>query len=176
MENDLAKAAIASNINALKSLDIFPPNTSTVDTSLLIQKIKENGCDLIFTVALINSKSETRYVPGTTSYTPSYGYGYGGAYYGGGYGGYSAYGGYYRSPYGYYNYTSSVVTTPGYYETDETYYLEGNLFDVNTNILLYSVQSELYNPVDMATESATYTALVFEQMKKDGLLANRQSK
>ncbi|MEP7129127.1 MAG: hypothetical protein ABI729_09680 [Chitinophagales bacterium] len=176
VENDLAKAAAAYGINTLKSLDIFPPNTSTIDTSLLIQKIKENGCDAIFTVALINSKSETRYVQGTTTYTPSYGYGYGGTYYGGAYGGYSAYGGYYRSPYGYYNYTSTAVTTPGYYETDQTYYLEGNLFDARTNLLLYSIQSELYNPVDIATESATYTALVFERMKKDGLLVNRQLK
>lgn len=170
LENDLSRAATASGVNNIKSLDIFPPNISKVDTSLLIQSIKEKGCDAIFTVAMINSKSETRYVPGTTTYTPSYGYGYGGTYYGGAYGGYSAYGGYYRSPYGYYDYMGSTVTTPGYYVTDDTYFIEGNLFDINTNQLLYSIQSKVYNPVDIATESATYTALIFEQMKKDGLL------
>lgn len=169
LENDLSAAATSKGIKNIKSLDIFPPNVSKVDTSLLIQKIKDNGCDAIFTVALIDSKSETRYVPGTTVYTPSYGYGYGGAYYGGAYGGYSNYG-YYRSPYGYYNYMSTAVTTPGYYETDKTYFIEGNLFDAKTGELLYSVQSNLYNPTDIETESAVYTAIVIDQMKKDGLI------
>ncbi|MBK6482451.1 MAG: hypothetical protein IPG01_04810 [Chitinophagaceae bacterium] len=170
VENDLSKAATAYGVKNIKALDIFPPNVSMVDTSLLIQKIKEHGCDAIFTVALLKHKTETQYVPGTTSYVPSYGYGYGGAYYGGAYGGYSAYGGYYRSPYGYYNYMGTTVSTPGYYTEESTYYLEGNLFDANTNELLYSIQSTAYNPSDIATESAVYTTLVFDRMAKDGLI------
>ena len=65
---------------------------------------------------------------------------------------------------------STTVTTPGYYTTDQTYFIEGNLFDANTNELLYSIQSKAYNPTDIATESAVYTTLVFDQMQKDGLL------
>lgn len=172
LENDLSQAATAHGITNLKSTDIFPPNMKNVDTTMLIQKIKEKGCDAIFTVAMINSKSETRYVPGTTttSYTPSYGYSNGGTYYNGGYGSYNGYGGYYANPYVYYNYMETTTTTEGYYTTDETYFLEGNLFDAATNELLYSVQSKVFNPSDVATESAVYTKMVLDRMEHDGLI------
>jgi hypothetical protein len=47
VENDLSKAATSYGINNLKSTDIFPPNMKHVDTTLVIQKIKEKGCHLI---------------------------------------------------------------------------------------------------------------------------------
>ena len=175
VEYDLSAACNSRGIPNVKSLDVFPPNVTGVDTAMLTKKIREMGCDLLFTVAMVNSKTETHYVPGTTTYVPTAGYAYGTGYaYGYGYGAGAGYaGGYYGNPYGYYYNTSVAISSPGYYTTDQTYFLEGNLFDTGNGQLLYSVQSEVYNPGDINAESQTYSNLVMQQMQNDGLLANR---
>jgi len=55
---------------------------------------------------------------------------------------YGSYGNYY----GYYNYYSPQVYSPGYYSVDKTFYLETNAYDLASDKLLWSVQSEARNP------------------------------
>ena len=35
---------------------------------------------------------------------------------------------------------------PGYYVTDRTYFMEGNLFDTKTETLIWSIQTKSINP------------------------------
>lgn len=185
LEKDLAAEAESRGINVIKSIDVIPPNVNVIDSNLLKQKVVESKSDAIFIVALVNSKAEERYVPPTTTTTtaPVYTPGtpnYGGYYYNSGYQsnyyGSSAYYGNYGNPYGYYQTVSSTVTTEGYYTTDYTYYLEGSLFDTQNGSLLYSVQSEAYNPGSIESEAKAYTRLVFAQMEKDGLIKPKSKK
>ena len=150
LENDLANAAKARGLKAVKSLDVFPPGfkPSEDNKELILNKIREKGCDAIFTVALLNTKTETRYVPGSTTYGPVARYPY------------------YGNFWGYYSYGYAVVQEPGYYTTDKTYFIESNLYDTATEEIVWSVQSEAYNPTDFASFSSEYTKLLVKELDR----------
>jgi hypothetical protein len=155
LENDLADAAAAKGIKSEKSYYIFGPvrsRESLPPKELILNNIKKLGCDAIFIVAVIDQKSETRYTPSSTMYNPMPGY----------YGYYGTFG-------SYYNY-SSLVYTPGYYTTDNTYYLESNLYDATTEDLLVSMQSKVVNPKSIEKSSKEYTKALIEELEKQGFL------
>jgi hypothetical protein len=150
IETDLAKAAESRGLKVYKSSEIFAPNfqrNELPDKQVIIDKVKQLGCDIILSSHLVDKQSETRYVPGTTSYAPYGGYGYG-------------WGGYHGSMVGYYN-------NPGYYTTDKTYFMETNIFDVQTEKLIYSAQSEAYNPTNVSSFSRDYTQVLFDRINRD---------
>jgi hypothetical protein len=62
------------------------------------------------------------------------------------------------------------MSTPGYYTNDKTYYIEGNLFDASTGKILWSMQSDAYNPAGIKSFSREYAELVIYQIKKEGYL------
>jgi len=158
VENAQAKAAAAEGLTTVKSYEVFGPNflahNPTADE--IMAKIRETGCDAVFTSALVDVKSQTRYVPGTTNYT----YGYGGGY------GYGGFGGYYGS--------AAYIYQPGYYTEDQTYFIESNLYDVKTEEIVWSVQSEAYNPSNIDNMARTYSALLFEKLKSEGITAPKK--
>jgi hypothetical protein len=102
---------------------------------------------------LVDKKSETHYVPGTTAYSPYMGYG----------GGYGAvgFGGYYGAAH------TSMYSTPGYYTEDKTYFMQANLFDAATEKMIWSAQSEAYDPSKISTFSKDYADLLVERMNRD---------
>jgi hypothetical protein len=163
LEENIAEAAKKKGLKAYKSTDII----GTVEMKyvapvkdVFLKKLHDLNCEAIFTVALVDAVSETKYVPGTTaSYSP---YAYGA------YGGYSGYGAY--GPYGgfggYYGYAISTVSTPGYYQTDNEYFIEAKLFDVKTDDLLLSIQSKAKNPAEIAKASKQYTESLMEEIKR----------
>jgi hypothetical protein len=154
IEQDLAYAANAKGLQVVKSSEFFQPNFTSkdnvpVDKSVILAKVREAGCDVIFTVALVDKKSETRYVPGTTAYSPYMGYG--------GFG----FSGYYGYAY------PAMYSTPGYYTEDKTYFLEAHLFDAATENMLWSAQSEAYDPTKISKFSQEYAAILVERMNRD---------
>jgi hypothetical protein len=56
---------------------------------------------------------------------------------------------------------------PGYYTTDKTYFMEGDLFDVATETMIWSVQTESYNPASIEKFSKELTQLMLDQAAKD---------
>ncbi len=158
LENELAAAAEKRGMKAYKSMDIIGP----VDLKLVapvkdvfLKKLTDLNCESIFTIAVVDVQSETRYVPGSNEYSP-YSYAPYGAY--GGYGG--AYGGFG----GYYSYTVNIISTPGYYTTDNTYFIEGKLFELKTGELLLSVQSKASNPSGIEKSSKEYTVSLMDEI------------
>lgn len=156
VEFDLASTLREQGYESVKSIDAlagtFRENSNPTKDDILT-KVRELKCDVIFTVSLLDSKTETRYVHSSGSYYspyPSFGF----------YGGFGNY-------YGYY---SSAIYLPGYYTTDKSYYLEGNLFDAATEKILWSVQSVTYNPDGIKQFSATYCKLLVSQAQDDELL------
>lgn len=157
VENDLANEASKKGIEIIKSSDIFTQNYSGVKPSKdeMLVKVRELKCDAIFAVSLLDVKSESRYVPGDVIYAPYPSHRY--------YGGFGAY----------YSYWAPTVYSPGYYTNDKTYFIEANLFDSNREEILWSVQSESYNPSNLNEFSKGYTNLIFSQLYSDGLLAEK---
>jgi hypothetical protein len=150
IENDLANAARARGLQVVSSADVFP-NTYTSNSNVskddVLAKVRATGSDAILTVSLVDKASETRYVPGSTTYMPHMGYG--------------GFGGYYGYAYG------SMYSTPGYYTEDKTYFMEARLFDAANEQLVWSAQSEAYNPSKIEKFSKDYTATLLERMKQD---------
>src|SRR5450432_434924 len=152
LENDLAAAAKEKGIKTIMSTYAFGPILShdqLPKKEAILKAIRDLGCDIIFTTALVDKKSETHYVPAssTSVYTPYAGYGY-----------------YYS---GYYAY-SPTFYTPGYYSTDHTYFVESNLFDAKSEKMLMSMQSKLENPGDIEKESANYTRMLVTELQAHG--------
>lgn len=154
VETDLDNLLLEKGVNAESSFDILPPGLKSdgVDKEEVLRKIRELGTDAILTVAVLDQTNETRYVPGSTMYSPM-GYGYYGRFW------------------GYYNYYNPVMYDPGYYTTDKKYYLEANLYDAQTEELVWSSQSETTNPSSIETFSRSFSTTIINQLIKDGLLA-----
>src|SRR5688500_14076563 len=162
LEYALATAAEKKGLKTYKSLDIIGP----VDMKSIapvkdhfIKKLKDLNCESIFTIALVNATSETKYVEGSTIsvYAP-YSYNEYANYTG--YGGYGPHGGFG----GYYGYAVSTMS-PGYYKTDKTYFLEAKLFDLNTDELLLSIQTTAKNPKDIEKSSLKYTETLMKKIE-----------
>lgn len=157
IENNLANAAAAKGYKVVKSIDAFPPNFSKenpADKTAMLNKIQQQGCDAIFTVTLLDKESETRYVPGSGAYAPYPRYGF------------------YGSFWGYYSYWSPRMYDPGYYTTDKTYVMESNVYDAQTESLLFSIQSSTMNPNGIDDFTKSYTAALVKELEKQGLLKN----
>ncbi|WP_109698602.1 glycoside hydrolase family 18 protein [Chitinophaga deserti] len=155
IENNLAAAAQNKGYKAIKSGDIFPPNFTKENVpskEAILNRVRELGCDAIFTMAVVDKTSETRYVPGSGPYAP-----------------YPAWG-WYGSFWGYYNYWYPTMYNPGYYTTDKTYFLESNMYDAQTESLLFSVQSESINPGSIEDFSRSYTKSLVQALERQGLL------
>ena len=157
IEDDLGAAAKAKGFKVVKGYELFPPNfnkDNMKDKELVLKVIRNKGCDVILTVAIIDQKSEVHYVPASSTYYSPYG----------GYGAYGAYGGGF---YGYYSYWGTTLYDPGYYSEDKTYFIEANAYDVETQAMIWSVQSKAYNPKGIESSSKEYTALLMNQFEKD---------
>lgn len=160
LETDLAAAAESLGIKAVRCIDAMGPvgiKDIAPHKEAFEKKLAELGSEAIFTIALVDKQSETRYVPGSTSMYSPYGYG--------GYGGYGAYGGFG----GYYGYSATVMSSPGYYTTDKTYFIEAKVFDLKTGETLLSIQSKAENPAEIKKASKQYTQTLMAEMKSLGI-------
>jgi len=155
LENALAVEAKKRHLRTVKSMEVFTPNFSKENTPSkeeMLKVIKKKDCDAIFTVALLDVKTESHYVPGSQMYNPYPTFGY--------------YGGWY----GYYGYHYPQIYDPGYYSTDKMYYLESNLFDADTEKILWSAQSETTNPASIGQFSNDYVKAIVQELVKRGFL------
>jgi hypothetical protein len=154
MENEMAAAVAERGMAVVKSIDVLPTTFQTdgkISREDLVRIITENGCDGVMTFVIKDVKEETRYVPGTESYAPhSYGM--------------------YGSYYGYYNYYQPTVYTPGYYTTDKVFFLESNFYDVATESMIWSVQSESVNPTNVNKFSKQYVHTLATNLRKNGII------
>ena len=161
LEDNLGAAAKKRGFNVVKGYEIFPPNFNKQnmrDKDLVLKLIRDKGCDVILSVAVIHERSETKYVQGSSHYYTPYA----------GYGPYGTYGGYGVGFYGYYAYWStSLYETPGYYTTDKTYFIEANAYDAETQQLIWSVQSRADNPAHIEETVKEYTELLIKQFDED---------
>lgn len=161
VENDLARALQQNGVRTLKSLDVLPPtftNGDEPDREELMEKINGTDVDAILTVALLDKETENRYVPGSYGYEPVPRFGY-----------YGRFWGYYTTWY-------PMLYSPGYYEEDKVYFIETNLYDADTEELLWSAQSETYNPRGLEEFSREFANAVLQELEDDGLIDGREGR
>ncbi|OKL42238.1 hypothetical protein A3841_09265 [Pontibacter flavimaris] len=155
VETDMKAQLQQRGLDAARSLDMFPPTMSEKggpDVNQILAKAREQGYDAILTVALLDQETETRYVPGAYGYTPITRFGWYGRFR------------------GYYTYWYPTVYDPGYYTEEKTYFLETNLYDVKTEQLQWSAQTESHSPASLRKASITLAELTVNSMVQEGLL------
>jgi hypothetical protein len=76
----------------------------------------------------------------------------------------------YRGVYGYYGTTWDTVHEPGYSTTRTILRLETNLYDVATGELVWSGQSETFDPSSLTDSIDSVTKAVAKRLRKEGLI------
>ena len=153
IEDRMAGIIASRGQKSVVSSAVFPPsfsNSENFTREQMAEAIKRTGCDAVFVIGVLDVKTVESYQPGRAYYPMSYGP--------------------YGSYYGYYNYYYPQVYSPGYYTTDKTYYIETNFYDLEQDRLLWSIQSEAYNPSSIDSWFDKYSYDLLNELKAEGLI------
>ena len=130
-----------------------------INRDTVAKAIKGMDIDGVIVTHLVAVDEETIYRPSTGYMYGGYGVGYGGAYYGG--------------LYSYYPHVNSYVNNPGYYTTHETYTLETNLYDVESEELVWSARSRSFAPESVQEVIVDLTSLLIKDLQKKNLIKKK---
>lgn len=83
-------------------------------------------------------------------------------------------GGYYGGMYSYYPHVNSYVSRPGYYTTHETYTLETNLYDVESEELVWSARSRTFSPESVQEVIVDLTKLLIKDLDEKNLIKKKE--
>lgn len=153
MENHFVADLNEIGYQAVGSLSEYGPKSfENMDEASALQKLKNSGVDAIVTIVLLDKERENKYVPGNIYYSP---YGY-----------------YYNRFWGYRTTIYRRIYEPGYYVTDTKYFWESNLYDMRNmrQTLVYSVQSQSFDPASSERLGHQYGKLIVGDMVKKNVL------
>jgi len=143
----------AIGINAEASYRLIKSNQK-IDRETITKAIDGLGIDGVIVTHLLAVDEETIYRP-TMNYSPMYG----GAYYGG--------------LYSYYPHVNTYVTSPGYYTTHETYTIETNLYDVESEELVWSARTRTFAPESADEVIVDLTKLLIKDMADKNIIKKK---
>ena len=154
---NLWKSNWLMNLNQKESMQFqhtnsYGPKYLPQDEHKAVNKLQESGVDGFLTIVLLDKNKEESYNPGYSQIEPV---------------------GYYRNWYGYYRTVYGRVYTPGYYSTQTKYYWESNLYNVPGEKLVYSAQSESFDPSSVNQLANDYSGKLINDMMKQGLVARK---
>ncbi len=141
--------------NAVTSLDEYGPGgLKGMTKEEAINKIRNSGVDAVITIVLLNKEWAKTSYPGHPRFYPS---------------------DYYHQGFGrYFTSMLNVVQEPSYYVTNTKYSWESNLYDLQTESLLYSVQTETFDPMSPESMGHEYGKMIIKNMIKNEVLGKQQ--
>ena len=151
MENQLVEELKSKGIDAVSAYAVYGPKYFPQDEHKAVNKLRESGVDGFLTIVLLDKNKENSYNPGYSQIAPV---------------GYYNWYGYYRTVYG-------RVYTPGYYSTQTKYFWESNLYSLPGEKLIYSAQSESFDPSSVSHLASDYSVKLINDMTKQGLIAKK---
>jgi len=153
MEQHLVSDLKDLGYDATCSCDEYNPKTfENMNEEQAISKLRNSGVDAVLTVVLLDKTRERYYVPGRVQYTPYTIY-------------YNRFWGYSRTIYG-------RIYSEGYYTEDTKYFWETNLYDLATNDLVYSAQSQSFDPASSESLGHEYGQMIATDLVKQHVLVN----
>lgn len=160
MESELVSDLRSKGVNAVSAFEMYGPRYFSTNENQALRKLRKSNVDGVLTIVLLDKNKERNYTPGRVDYTPM-----GSAFVPAGFYGHRFY--------GYYSTVYDRIYTPGYYTTDTNYFWETNLYDVRNDKLLYSAQSESFDPSSISTLANSYSDKIVADMAKQGVLAKK---
>lgn len=151
MENHLAGDLKLLGYSTVTSLSEFGPKAfENMTEKEAIEKLKNSGVDAVLTIVLLDKERERYYFPGRTYYTP--------------------YGFYYNRFWGYRGILYQRIYEPDYYVTDTKYFWESNLYEMKSQTLIYSVQTQSFDAVTTESQAHEYGKLIVKDMLKNNIV------
>ena len=151
MENHFVGDLKELGYNVVSSLKEYGPKAfDKMDEEAAISKLKNSGVDAVITIVLLDKKKERKYVLANIYYSP---YGY-----------------YSNRFWGYRSTLYHRIYEPGYYVTDTKYFWESNLYDMSTQKLVYSVQTQSFDPANSESMGHEYGQMIVKNMIKQNVL------
>lgn len=150
MEQHLVTDLKKFNYNAIAASDQYDPKYfKGLSEDQALDKLKNSGIDAVITITLLVKSQQKSYVPGNYSYAP-----------------YPMY----PRFWGYYSFYYPRIYQPGYYRNNTKYYFETNLYNINNNDLVYSAQSETFNPTSASSLADDYAKTIIRDMRRKDVL------
>lgn len=160
VEKSIVSNLRSYGINAIAGSNVLPDNILDSDhdgkvddkekvKTLVQSKFKELGVDGALIFSLLDVKEEEHYVPGSSYYMP------------------------YTSYYPFYNYYWTYydrVNTPGYYTKTTSVFLTTNFYNVSSEELLWSAQSETVNPQSLSDFAKSYAQAMVQDFVGAGIV------
>jgi hypothetical protein len=151
MENHLVGDLNELGYNAVSSFQEYGPKVfDKMDEEAAIDKLKNSGVDAVLTIVLLDKQKESKYYPGNIYYSP---YGY-----------------YYNRFWGYRNTLYRRIYEPGYYVNNTKYFWESNFYDMNSQKLVYSVQTQSFDPATSESLGHEYGQMIIQDMVKNNII------
>lgn len=154
METQLVNELTSKGISAASYYQTYGPK-SFKNESQAKRQLRNSGADAVMTIVLLDKTKEKNYVPGSVTYEPW------------------GWGPYYGHFWGWYNYYYGRIYTPGYYTVNTNYYWESNLYDLANDKMVYSVQTQSFDPSSAVSLSKEYAHKIVGDMMKQGVLLSK---
>ena len=147
-EDAFEAALTQQGFNSVGAFDVMPLGGMTTDTAAIRRSIRALDADAVITARAVDITQEQHWVPGVTTYPPTY----------------------YGRPWGYYGYYAPY-STGGYMDETTTALLETNLYNVSDGALLWVGQSSVVVAGNLDKLTLKYATVVVQAMIDDGALA-----
>ncbi len=151
MEQHLSEDLRSLGYNAVCSCNEYNPKTfENLNEKEALYKLKNSGVDAVLTIVLLDKSRERYYLRGKTQYSP--------------------YSTYQNSLWYYSSLMFDRIHEDEYYLTDTRYVWESNLYDLKNNKLIYSSQSQSFDPNSIERLSHEYGQIILKDMVKKNIL------
>lgn len=151
MENHFVNDLQKNGYKAISSLKEYGPKAfEKMTEDEVLQKLDDKKINAVVTIVLLDKEKERDYIPGHMRNTPFYYY-------------YSYFGGYWGVMY-------RRIYEPGYYTLNTKYFWETNLYEFPSKKLIYSAQTQSFDPESSENLGHEYSLLIVNDMIKQNIL------
>ncbi|MES1197798.1 MAG: hypothetical protein ABUL41_00800 [Chitinophagaceae bacterium] len=153
MEQHLLGDLKEKGYNAICACEEYGPKSfENMSEKEAIDKLSNSGIDAVLTIVLLDKTKEKFYSPGRVYYSPYYNY--------------------HNRFWGYYNTMHDRIYSEGYYQVDTKYFWESNLYDMESKQLVYSVQTQSFDPSSSQSLAHEYGNLIVNDLVKSNVISS----
>lgn len=157
MENHLVGDLKNLGYNAVSAYQVYGPKAfDDMNEEQANKKLALDGIDAVLTIVLLDKEKEKHYVPGRIYYSP--------------------YTTYQDHLWGYYRSMQYRILTPDYFVETTKYFWESNFYNLVSNKLIYSVQTQSFDPSSMEALAHEYGQKIVQNMVKNNILQKQEEK